>query len=83
MYRYFSLSNALTKRKGNLSHFWEKERVKKPAIAIVERAITKKIEIKKRSKDLIPKTKQRRLRVITLWGTIEKNAKFAIAVSEK
>ena len=40
----------------------------------IERSITLECAIKKRSKELIPKMKQRRLRGITLLGTIEKSA---------
>ena len=44
-----------------------------PTIAIVRRAINDGRVIKKRSKELIPKIKQRRLRAITLQEPIEKN----------
>ena len=43
------------------------------AIAIVGSAITLERAIKKRSKELIPSIKQRRLRAITLQGVIEKS----------
>ena len=42
-------------------------------MVIVGRAITIDSEIKQRSKEIIPKNKQRRLGVITLQGAIEKS----------
>ena len=45
-------------------------------IAIVGRAITIEMEIKKRSKNIIPNIKQRRLRAITLQVAIDKSSHF-------
>ena len=42
------------------------------ALVIVERAITIKKEIKERRKHILPKMKQRRLRVIILQGATSK-----------
>ena len=43
------------------------------AIALVGRAINIEREIKRRSKEILTKMKQRRLRVMTLKGAIEKS----------